>query len=247
MYRLATLYHLFAGLGLRRGEGLGLLWRDLDWDAATIQVTQQVLLLKGKTVISTPKNATSVRTLPLSLYLVERLREHWRNQQEERRLLGPRWKEHGLIFASVVGTRVTPRSLGRQFAAAVERGGLSDVHLHTLRHTCATLLGELGTQERVIEAILGHALATVTTHYAKTTMPRCALHWSVWQVNYSAKQPSLRKLLPYLLPCPKRKPCVRTTQGFVVWRPRRDSNAQPFAPEANALSIELRGLGILMK
>ena len=24
-------------------------------------------------------------------------------------------------------------------------------------------------------------------------------------------------------------------------RPRRDSNAQPFAPQANALSIELRG------
>lgn len=168
--RHALLYDLYVLLGLRRGEGLGLLWRDFDADAATIKISQQVQDFSGTTAITLPKN-DKMRTLPLTPSLVIALQEHWKNQQIERKRRDLDWKEHGLIFPSEVGTPIGPRNLARQFAEAVARAGLEDVHLHTLRHTCATLLGEFGTEERVIGALLGHSTKTITAHYAKSTMP----------------------------------------------------------------------------
>lgn len=187
-HRNEALYYCYFGLGLRRGEGLGLLWRDLDWENGTIKITQQIQTVENKTVANTPKN-DKTRTLPVPEYLLTMLREHWRNQQEERRLLGVNWKEHGLIFASEVGTPIGPRNLNRQFGDARERSGLpEDIHVHTARHTCATMLGELDTEERVIGAILGHTPGNVTAYYAKVTMPmmRSALEALAQQINRKA-------------------------------------------------------------
>jgi integrase len=170
-HRLAALYHVYLGLGLRRGEGLGLLWRDFDPEAGTITIRQQVQPIKGKTTVTSPKTPTSSRTLPLPTHLVDLLQRHWENQQEERRFTGVQWKEHGLIFASDVGTPISPRNLNRQFSAFVAKAGLSGITVHTCRHFCATQLGELGAEERVIGAILGHTSQTITAHYAKVTMP----------------------------------------------------------------------------
>ena len=184
-HRLAALYHVLLTLGLRRGEALGLAWRDLDWEAAEIKVTQQVQDFSGKTVIGTPKTDTSRRTLPLPDGLLARLRLHAQNQREEQQLRGPKWNDHGLIFASEVGTPLGPRNVLRQFGELLKAAGLVAplppdappdatpppyCRLHDLRHSCATLLGELGVEERVIGAILGHTPATVTGRYAQVTM-----------------------------------------------------------------------------
>lgn len=173
----ALLYDLYFLLGLRRGEGLGLLWRNLDRQACTIKVTQQIQDFSGKVHTDTPKTKSSTRTLPLTPRLMEQLELHWQQQLDDRKQRGVKWREHGLIFPSEIGTPIGPRNLSRQFAQAVERSGLSNVHIHTLRHTCATLLGELGTEERVIGALLGHATQNVTAHYAKSTqsMVRAAI------------------------------------------------------------------------
>jgi integrase len=70
-HRLEALYHLALALGLRRGELLDLRWANIDLNGATLAVQG------GKT-------AAARRTLPLSVALVEQLREHWRRQQAER-------------------------------------------------------------------------------------------------------------------------------------------------------------------
>lgn len=169
--RNAAIYHCLLGLGLRRGEALGLAWRDLNWEAQTIKISQQVQQYVGsKVVISAPKTETSKRTLPLTDDLTARLWAHWQNQLEERAFLGANWKEHGLIFASEKGTPIAPRNLDRNFKAALERANLADVRLHDLRHTFATLLGEQGVSDRVIGALLGHVPATITAHYAQATL-----------------------------------------------------------------------------
>lgn len=168
-HRLAALYHIFLGLGLRRGEGLGLQWSDLDWDKETITVRQQVQIIDGKIAKSTPKN-DKIRTLPLPTALVERLRGHWQNQIEERKLLKVQWKEHGLIFASETGTPINPSNLHRHFKATLQAARLSDMRLHDLRHTCATMLGDLEVEERIIAALLGHTAKNLTRRYARATL-----------------------------------------------------------------------------
>jgi len=168
-YRNGLIYCLRLSLGLRRGEALGLRWKDINWEEKTITVRQQVQEYGGKLVISAPKTKGSQRALPIADWHVELLRAQEEFQQGERVVLGQDWQDHDLIFASEVGTPVRPSNLNRQFDLLRRRAGLS-LRLHDLRHTFATLMGELEIEERVIAAMLGHTPATVTRRYAKATL-----------------------------------------------------------------------------
>jgi integrase len=150
------------GLRLRRGEVLGLRWADLDWEAKTIKVTQQVQLVAKKVVISTPRTEGSGRPLPLTAGMIARLERKREPQKAEREALGEAWKEHGLIFATELGTPTSPRNLNRTFDVARTRAKLTGVRLHDLRHAFATLLGELGVAEGVIGALLGYVPSNIT-------------------------------------------------------------------------------------
>ena len=61
--------------GLRRGELLALLWADMDTEARTISVTNQVNRTKGELVVSPPKTRNSVRTLAIPRQAVDLLVE----------------------------------------------------------------------------------------------------------------------------------------------------------------------------
>ena len=169
--RNATAFLLLLGLGLRRGEVLGLRWEDLNWETKTITVTQQVQRVGAQVVISTPKTEGSGRTLPLTATMLALLEARQQAQQAERGKLGDAWQEHDLIFASEAGTPTSPRNFFRTFMAARTKAKLPGVRLHDLRHTFATLLGDLGVAEGVIGALLGHVPANVTQHYARATLP----------------------------------------------------------------------------
>lgn len=168
-YRNTTAFHLLLGLGLRRGEVLGLRWADLDWEAKTIKVTQQVQVVAKKVIISSPKTEGSGRILPLTNGMITRLERKRAAQEAEREALGAEWKDHGLIFATENGTPTSPRNLNRTFDVARMRAALTGVRLHDLRHTFATLLGERGVAEGVIGALLGHVPSNITQHYARAT------------------------------------------------------------------------------
>ena len=187
--RNATAFRLLLGLGLRRGEVLGLRWEDLDGEARTLKVTQQVQRVGAKVVISTPKTEGSGRTLPLTATMLALLETKRAAQQTEREERGDAWQEHGLIFASEVGTPTSPRNFFRTFMAARTKAKLPGVRLHDLRHTFATLLGELGIAEGVIGALLGHVPSTITQHYARATLTAMREAVAQLEKHYEAATP----------------------------------------------------------
>ena len=74
--------------------------------------------------------------------------------------------EHGLVFPSDVGTRMWPRNLVRDFKGLLEDAGLpQEIRFHDLRHTAATRLREVGADELLIGAFLGHSKTSVTQAY----------------------------------------------------------------------------------
>jgi integrase len=170
-HRLAALYHLALTLGLRKGELLGLRWVDLNWDAATLKISQQVQIVGGKATFTSPKTARSKRWLPVPPGGLTQLRSHWEAREDERVHTNTDWHEHGLIFPSEVGTALLPRNLSRHFYGARDAAGLPPINFHLLRHTCATLLAETGASETVIAAILGHSGGSVTRRYTHATLP----------------------------------------------------------------------------
>lgn len=170
--RYALVYHLLLALGLRRGEGLGLSWEDIDWEAGAVQIRRQVQAINTKVVISEyTKTDAGRRTLPVAPALLARLREHQCEQQEERALMGSGWNERGMVFVTENGTPVSPSNLARHYRMLLACAGQGPLRLHDLRHTCATLLGER-TSDRVISAILGHTPGTVTARYARVKLPQ---------------------------------------------------------------------------
>lgn len=176
--RLEALYHLALTLGMRRGELLGVRWKDIDWKDKTIAVIQQVVTVNGETKIDSLKTKSSKRTLPLTQSLIDMLQTHEANQKEEARIVQQRaadkatktaqptpliqWNAHGLVFVSVVGTPIMPRNLTRDFKQVLANAALSQaVRLHDLRHTALTNFAAVA-EAKAVQSIAGHAAIDTT-------------------------------------------------------------------------------------
>lgn len=79
------------------------------------------------------------------------------------------------LLASPVHGQITASSIRHYFGQACDACGIKGVVIHTLRHTCATRLGELdGITLHDIRDWCGHASITTTERYAHRTGARLA-------------------------------------------------------------------------
>jgi integrase len=157
--------------GLRRGEVLGLRWSALDWKAGTLGVTHSVRRIKdrdtssgGRTrlLVGELKTPKSRRTLALTPEMVAMFRQHRVRQAEAQMAAGTSWQDHGLIFASEIGTPMDPENFSRSFSRLCQRAGLGHWHPHELRHSGASLMLAQGTPLHVVSDVLGHASIAIT-------------------------------------------------------------------------------------
>lgn len=169
--RLEAFYVVTLSLGLRRGEGLGLRWSDVDLSEGIIRVSQSLLEVGGKLIISEPKSARSRRQLPLPPRALEAMKAHRARQLQERLQAGPKWQDTGFVFTSTIGTPVQPRNVFRDFRAMLQRANLPPIRLHDLRHSAATLLLAQNVPARTIMEILGHSQISVTMDLYSHVMP----------------------------------------------------------------------------
>ena len=170
-HRLHALYVLALYLGLRRGELLGLRWEDVDLDGAKLEVVQALQRIGGELRFVAPKTDDSERTIPLPSPCVEALREHRRKQFAERSDAWPDWDDHGLVFPSRRGTPLELDNLRRSWSTIRQSAGLGPTRVHDLRHTCVTLLLDLGVPPHVVRDIVGHSDIEVTmTIYAHVSL-----------------------------------------------------------------------------
>jgi integrase len=160
--RLHALWHFLAATGVRRGEALGLRWSDVDLSAAMATVVQTVVTVDHVPVVSEPKTAAGRRPVHLDRDTLDALRQHRKQQNEERLLIGSGWHAEGLVFCSVDGRALHPDRVSREFDRRVKRWGLPRIPLHGLRHTWATLAMRAGVHPRVVQERLGHSTIAVT-------------------------------------------------------------------------------------
>jgi integrase len=166
--RLFACWRLGGTTGMRRGELLGLTWRHLDLDAARLRVEQQLLPTAGGVTFGPPKSRRSERTIALDVATVEALRHHRETQRLERDLAGPAYDDGDLVFADELGAPIHPQRLTQWFGKHRKAAGIPSGHLHTLRHTSATLAltADPPVPLHVVAARLGDDPKTVLSTYA---------------------------------------------------------------------------------
>jgi len=81
------------------------------------------------------------------------------------------WADDDLVFTTSIGTAIEPRNLSRLFEALRERAQVPRVRFHDLRHSCASLLFELGVPLRMVMEILGHLQISTTSDIYTHVMP----------------------------------------------------------------------------
>ncbi|MET9247265.1 hypothetical protein [Nonomuraea sp. NPDC003709] len=87
-HRLSALYRLIVLRGPRRGEAVGLRWKDVDLTAGTAGVHWQITQLGWEPVQGRPKTETSDRTIASDEDTVTALRAHRKRQAAERLIAG---------------------------------------------------------------------------------------------------------------------------------------------------------------
>lgn len=140
----ALLCVFLASTGLRRGEALGLEWRDLDLDAGTLLVRQAKKRdsRTGRDFLAKPKTLGAHRTVHMPAVVVNQLRKL---DHTQRFVFGMR-----LDSATRAVPRHTERVIGEAFSP------------HELRHSAASLMIAAGVPLKTISETLGHTSISIT-------------------------------------------------------------------------------------
>ena len=129
--------------GARRGELLGLTWRDVDLDAG--------LAYLGRT-----KNGDR-RTLVLLPDVVEALRP-FKSSDPAR-----------YVFGSVRSRYQEPARIETAWREALARAKVRDFRFHDLRHCCASYLAQAGVDLNTVAEVLGHRTLSMARRYTHLT------------------------------------------------------------------------------
>lgn len=146
-------YILEITTGLRLGEILALTWDDLDIKNKTISVNKQVQRIGSELKITTPKTASSIRTVALCDECFNQLILLRSRQRLDTKLIFP---------SPITGGLRDPSSVTRKLHRMQKRAGVPQIRFHDLRHSFATLSLEQGMDIKTVSHMLGHTDAGFT-------------------------------------------------------------------------------------
>ncbi|ADC61837.1 tyrosine-type recombinase/integrase [Allochromatium vinosum] len=138
--------------GARRGELLGLRWRDVD-------LVKDVLYLRVDNETTTKGGVRAVRIASQVKPILEARQAGYRRGKVAD-ITGA-----ALVFPSRVSTR-QPVDLRTPFRTALRRAGIEGFRWHDLRHSAASFMAAHGASLVEIGAVLGHRSAQTTKRYA---------------------------------------------------------------------------------
>jgi integrase len=168
-----ALYVTTLGLGLRRGEVLGLRWSDVSWSARTVTIAGQLQRVKDTGLVwVAPKTAASAAILDVPDFVLDALVAQ--RDREAFLATSPRWTASGYVFTNSLGGPLEPDNVTHWFPRLVSKHGLRHQRFHDLRHATASLLLARGVPLWQVSKILRHASIAITSDtyghlYAETS------------------------------------------------------------------------------
>ncbi|MGN6676859.1 MAG: tyrosine-type recombinase/integrase [Streptosporangiaceae bacterium] len=164
--RLNAYVVLSLTVGLRTEEARDLRWDHVDLEGqpgAAPPVPPSVAVWRSVRAGGDTKTPKSRRTLALPQAAVKALREHRKQQAEDRLAAGSLWQDHGLVFVSATGTPLDAANVRREFRKIVAAAGLEKGWAPLdLRHTFVSLMSADGVPVEEIARLAGHNRTATT-------------------------------------------------------------------------------------
>lgn len=171
----AYLFCLIAlSTGMRRGEILGLMWDDIDWERKRICVKHNKSFAAGENdapVSSFTKTAAGRRDIPIPATLFEELKN------ESVRSTSP------FVIKMNNGQSLTRSSFHSLWKIVETRDLGFEVHPHLLRHTYCTTCIEAGMAVKDVQHLMGHATPEMTMRVYAHYREQCRSAQTAAEVN----------------------------------------------------------------
>ncbi len=166
---LEILLGLFCGL--RKGEIMGLRFSDFDLDNQIVRINRQLVndasiadnpeatrvKVDKYELTEKPPKKNSYRTLKIPKVILKEVKRRKRKQEECKELYKEFIDYDYISFQEKTGLPHIPNSFNKYLYNTCPKLGISNISVHGLRHTFATILIEQGVPIIKISALLGHA------------------------------------------------------------------------------------------
>lgn len=134
--------------GMREGELLALMPKDVDLKNNLIHISKTYYRLAGQDIITSPKTDSSNRTVVIPDFLKVEIENyiqgHYQMPEDER------------LFPIVA------RTLQKKFKNAIDKAGVKEIRVHDLRHSHVAYLINQNVQPLIIKERLGHRDIKIT-------------------------------------------------------------------------------------
>ena len=164
---------LLAFLGLRRGERLGVSWknvRGLDTDNPTLVINQQLAWDKGTGLHLKPPKNGKTRIIPLSepwVSALKRYRKVWDALPSNPQWQEPKEEYKDLLFLQKNGYVIDLNDDNEDWKSMLKGLDIEPWRAHLARHVTATMLAERPQVPiSTVMSILGHNTEAMTIYYS---------------------------------------------------------------------------------
>ena len=159
-----TFFTLAIYSGFRRGELLGLEWKDIDWEHNVISVRRTSNYTADKGIYTdTTKTKKSQRSLKFPPMVMDLLKSYKSEQDEEKVKLGSKWIDYDRLFVKCDGRPMNNNTPYFWFTEFCKENNFRFCDIHSMRHFYASALINEGVDAAAVSGALGHSVISTTT------------------------------------------------------------------------------------
>ena len=160
-----TFFNLMIYSGFRRGEMLGLEWKDVDFESGVISVRRTSnYTAKQGTYTDTTKTQRSQRSLKFPKEIMDMLREYKAEQDEQALKYGDKWVETDRLYTKWNGEPMQNGTPYFWLGEFCEKHDLPFYGLHSFRHLFCSMLVNNGVDIATVSGAMGHSCISTTSN-----------------------------------------------------------------------------------
>lgn len=156
-------FNLLAYCGMRRGEALGLEYKDINYGTSVLTISRTSNYHQGYGVYTdTPKTKSSYRSLYIQPKILTLIKLLQAEQKQQAIACGDQWVDTDRLFIKWNGEPLHPSAPYKWLKRFCEHENLPFKALHSFRHFVASQALANGVDAKSVSSLLGHSQTSTT-------------------------------------------------------------------------------------